>query len=49
MRGWLKILPYFVVIYIAKRYGERFNTNLNGKEIKIVSTFKGTYIKVDDV
>lgn len=48
MRPWLKVLPYFLVIYIAKKYGERYETTLHGKKITIVSTFKGTYIRVDE-
>lgn len=24
MREWAKVLPFFIVVFIAKKYGERF-------------------------
>tara|TARA_R110000824_G_scaffold220201_1_gene407260 strand:- start:45 stop:203 length:159 start_codon:yes stop_codon:yes gene_type:complete len=47
MKSWVRFLPFFIVVIIAKRYGEKFNVEFNGKTNKvIVCPFKGIYIQV---
>ena len=40
MQTWLKILPYFIVEYLAERYCEQ----ISNKEERIYTAFNNSYI-----
>lgn len=49
MRNWTKILPFFVVEYIAKKYGERFTDHhAPGRNKVFVYPYDGVKIFVDN-
>ena len=53
LRIWLKILPVFVVEYIAKKNCERFMINLGttgnpDSDRVVVNPFKGVYIEIEE-
>lgn len=50
MRTWCKILPFFILVWIARRYGEKFtiylskDTNLR----EVVVPYNGVYIYTNE-
>lgn len=52
LKPWVRVLPYFVVEWIAKRYGERFvMTVVKGRQLDhktITRPFTGVYISIKE-
>ncbi len=50
LRGWIKYLPFVVVVWISKTYGERLNMSVvKGKDLEhkvITNPYDGVYIQV---
>lgn len=46
MRNWTKLLPFFLVVWIARRYGEKYTIWLRKEDFprSVVSPFMGVYI-----
>ena len=52
LQTWVKLLPVFVVEYLAKKGCERFLINVGRDsepfDITVVNPFKGVYIEIDE-
>ena len=49
LKSWIKVLPMFMVEYIAKKKCERFNVSFGGKQrINVVMPWPNVYFVVHD-
>jgi hypothetical protein len=49
MKAWTKLLPFFVVEWLAKREMERWTIDLAGKRAIVVVPYRGTFMLIEEL